>query len=149
MKFNTKLLHKGFNGDKETGATVTPIYQVSAFKHESPEKLEKVFNNTAPGFAYTRISNPTVSSFENRITAIENGIGTVACASGMAAVTMSLLNILQSGDEVIAGSGLFGGTIDLFGDLSSFGINTKFAKHITVEDVEPLITDKTKQFLLS
>lgn len=144
MKFNTKLLHKGFNGDKETGATVTPIYQVSAFKHESPEKLEKVFNNTAPGFAYTRISNPTVSSFENRITAIENGIGTVACASGMAAVTMSLLNILQSGDEVIAGSGLFGGTIDLFNDLSSFGINTKFAKHITVEDVQPLITDKTK-----
>ncbi len=56
---------------------------------------------------------------------------------------------MQSGDEVIAGSGLFGGTIDLFGDLSSFGINTKFAKHITVENVKPLITDRQKQFLLS
>ncbi len=105
---------------------------------------KKVFNNKATGFAYTRISNPTVSSFESRVASIENGIGAIACSSGMAAVTMSLLNILEAGDEIIAGSGLFGGTIDLFSDLKAFGITTKFVEHISAESVEPLINNKTK-----
>lgn len=144
LNFNTALLHKNNPCDKATGATLTPIYQVSAFAQESAEQLEKVFNNKAPGFAYTRISNPTVASFESRISALEKGIGAVACSSGMAAVTMSLLNILQAGDEVIASSGLFGGTIDLFGDLESFGITTRFVKHVTVDEIAPLISDKTK-----
>jgi O-acetylhomoserine (thiol)-lyase len=144
MRFNTELLHKGFEGDPQTGATATPIYQVSAFSHESPEKLEKIFNNKAAGFAYSRISNPTVDSFERRIASLEHGIGAVACSSGMAAVTMSLLNILKSGDEIIAGAGLFGGTIDLFGDLQELGITTHFVNHISVSEVEPLITENTK-----
>lgn len=143
MKFNTSLLHG--NADNLTfGSTLTPIYQVSAFSHESAEQLEKVFNNKAPGFAYTRISNPTVDSFEKKIAALEKGIGAVACSSGMAAVTMSLLNILETGDEMIAGAGLFGGTIDLFGDLEAFGIKTRFVRHITAEEIAPLINDKTK-----
>ena len=96
MKFNTELLHSGFGSDRATGATLTPIYQVSAFAHESPEVLEKIFNNKTPGFAYSRISNPTVDSFERRIASLERGIGAVACSSGMAAVTMSLLNILRA-----------------------------------------------------
>lgn len=144
MNLNTALLHQSFESDAATGATVTPICQVSAFSHESPEKLEKIFNNRAPGFAYTRISNPTVDSFERRIASIEKGIGAVACSSGMAAVTMALLNILQAGDEVIAGSGLFGGTIDLFGDLQAFGITTRFVNRVCAEEIEPLITEKTK-----
>lgn len=144
MDFNTKLLHGGFRQDSATGSTLAPIYQVSAFAQESAEKLEAVFNNRAPGFAYTRISNPTVASFENRINALEKGLGAVACSSGMAAVTLSMLNILEAGDEVIAGAGLFGGTIDLFGDLKAFGITTRFAEHVTPEDILPLITEKTK-----
>lgn len=144
MEFNTRLLHGGFGNDKATGATLAPIYQVSAFAQESAEKLEAVFNNRAPGFAYTRISNPTVASFENRMNALEKGIGAVACSSGMAAVTMSLLNILESGDEVIAGAGLFGGTIDLFGDLKAFGITTRFVEHVTADEVAANITDRTK-----
>ncbi len=144
MKFNTALLHKNYEIDRSTGATVTPIYQTSAFSHESPEKLEKIFNNKAPGFAYSRISNPTVDSFERRIASLENGIGAAACSSGMAAVTMSLLNILKTGDEVIAGSGLFGGTIDLFEDLKAFGIKTNFVKRVCNDEIEPLITEKTK-----
>ena len=62
MEFNTALLHKGFNGEKVFGSTLTPIYQVSAFSHSSAEQLEKVFNNRAPGYAYSRIGNPTVTS---------------------------------------------------------------------------------------
>lgn len=144
MKFNTALLHGSFGGDKPTGATCVPIYQASAFAHESAEKLEKVFNNKAPGFAYTRISNPTIDSFEKRITAVEKGIGAVACSSGMAAVTMSLMNILSAGDEIIAGSGLFGGTIDLLGNLATFGITTHFVNNVTAEEIEPLINKNTK-----
>lgn len=144
MRFNTELLHGSFNGEKSTGSTLMPIYQVSAFAQETAEQLEKVFNNKAPGFAYTRISNPTVTSFENRINSLEKGIGAVACSSGMAAVTMSLLNILQSGDEIIAGSGLFGGTIDLFSDLKAFGINVRFVDHVVVDELRPLINEKTK-----
>ncbi len=143
MKFNTSLLH-GTATELPFGSTLTPIYQVSAFSHESAEQLEKVFNNKASGFAYTRISNPTVDSFEKKIAALEKGIGAVACSSGMAAVTMSLLNILEAGDEIIAGAGLFGGTIDLFGDLEAFGITTKFVRHVTTEEIAPLITEKTK-----
>ena len=144
MKFNTALLHQSFDGDTATGSTLTPIYQASAFAHESAERLEAVFNNKSPGYAYTRISNPTIDSFERRIAALEKGIGAVACSSGMAAVTMSLLNILQAGDEIIAGAGLFGGTIDLFGDLEAFGITTRFTDEVTAETVAELITDKTK-----
>ena len=144
MKFNTGLLHKGINTNEATGSTITPIYQVSAFSQDSAEKLEKVFNNKANGYAYSRISNPTVDSFEKRMSALENGIGAVACSSGMAAVTLSLLNILKSGDEVIASSGLFGGTIDLFSDLQQFGIKTRFVNEVTPESLKPLINENTK-----
>lgn len=144
MRFNTELLHGNFTCEKSTGATLTPIYQVSAFAQDTAEELEKVFNNKAFGYAYTRISNPTVASFENRINNLEKGLGAVACSSGMAAVTMSLLNILEAGDEIIAGAGLFGGTIDLFEDLEAFGITTRFVDHVTAEVISPLINEKTK-----
>lgn len=143
MNFNTSLLHSGAEKEK-SGATVPPIYQVSAFEQESAEQLEKVFDNKAAGFAYTRIANPTVSAFERRIAAIENAAGAIACSSGMAAVTMSLLNILKAGDEIIAGAGLFGGTLDLFGDMKAYGISTRFVKHVTVSEIEPLINEKTR-----
>lgn len=144
MNFNTRLLHGGFKHEAATGSTLAPIYQVSAFAQESAEKLEAVFNNRTPGFAYSRIGNPTVASFENRMNALEKGLGAVACSSGMAAVTLSLLNILEAGDEVIAGAGLFGGTIDLFGDLKAFGITTRYAEHVTPEEIIPLIKENTK-----
>jgi O-acetylhomoserine (thiol)-lyase len=144
MKFNTQLLHGKGVKKNPNGATVPPITQVSAFAYDTAEDLEKVFANKKPGYAYTRISNPVVDAFEQRISDLEGGIGAVACASGMSAITLSLLNILREGDEVIAGSGLFGGTIDLFEDLESYGITTKFVHHVTVEEIEPLLTDKTK-----
>lgn len=144
MNFNTTLLHGNAVRRYQDGSTLPPITQVSAFSYETAEQLEKVFQNRVPGYAYTRISNPTVDAFEKRVCELEKGCGAVACSSGMAAVTMALLNILESGDEVIAGSGLFGGTIDLFQDLDAFGIKTRFVRHISVESVRPLLTEKTK-----
>ncbi|MCR5600999.1 MAG: PLP-dependent transferase [Ruminococcus sp.] len=144
MKFNTSLLHNSkFNGE-DKGATLPPLYQVSAFACESAEQLEKVFNNKAAGFSYTRVGNPTVSAFENRIAALEGGIGAVACSSGMAAITAVLLNILRSGDEVIVSTGLFGGTIDLFNDLKAFGITAHFLEAITYDTVTAAANENTK-----
>ena len=105
MKFQTRLLHGKSVQSYEAGATVPAISQCNAYSYESSEQLEKVFQNRAPGFAYTRIGNPTVDAFERRVNELEGGMGAIACSSGMSAVTLSLLNILQSGDEVIAGSG--------------------------------------------
>lgn len=143
MKFNTKLLHGGFPNDLQ-GATLPPVYQASAFAHESAEKLEKVFANKAPGFAYTRISNPTTFAFEKRLAAIEGGVDAVSCSSGMAAVSMALLNILKSGDEIIAGSGLFGGTLELLDDLTAFGIRTRFVENVTADEIEQAVTPSTR-----
>lgn len=144
MNFNTKLLHGKSVGGYEQGATLPSISQVSAYTYQSSAQLEKVCNNRAPGYAYTRIGNPTVDAFEKRVNELEGGVGAVACASGMSAVTLALLNILSAGDEVIAGSGLFGGTIDLFEDLSHLGITTRYVEHISVETIAPLITDRTR-----
>lgn len=144
MKFDTALLHGGFNVDPQTGATLTPIYQSSAFAKESAEEIEKVFHNQAPGFAYSRISNPTVASFENRITYLEGGIGSVSTSSGMSAISTALLNILQSGDEIVSMTSVFGGTLDLFRDLENYGIKTRYVEKITKETLDAVVNDKTK-----
>ncbi len=144
MDFNTFLLHKTKQTDNNTGSTLPPIYQVSAFEYESAEKLEKIFNNKAAGFSYTRVGNPTVSAFESRIAALEGGIGAVACASGMSAITAVLLNILSSGDEIIVSTGLFGGTLELFNDLKAFGVTAHFLEKITYETVTEAVNERTK-----
>ena len=141
--FNTGLLH-GTNEKYPQGATQVPIYQSSAFRHDSAEDLEKIFDNKKMGFSYTRINNPTVESFEKRVTMLEDGIGSVACASGMAALTNAFLNILQAGDEIVAACGLYGGTVELFDDLKPFGISVKYVSENKPEAFEAEITEKTR-----
>lgn len=144
MGFNTALLHQSAEGDVQTGATLTPIYQSSAFYQPSAEQHEKLFHNKANGFSYTRINNPTIVAFEQRMTALEKGIASVACASGMAALTNALLNIAGAGNEIIASTSLYGGTIDLFHDLEAFGIHTIFVESSNLEQIEDSITEKTR-----
>lgn len=144
MEFQTKLLHGTAVDSYANGSTVPPVSFANAFAYESSEQLEKVFQNRAPGFAYSRIANPTVDAFERRVNELEGGIGGVACSSGMSAVTLSLLNILQSGDGVIAGSALFGGTLNLLHDLEVFGIKVNFIPRVEKALIEPLITENTK-----
>ncbi|MDR1642339.1 MAG: PLP-dependent transferase [Clostridiales bacterium] len=133
-----------FPAEAGSGATLPPIHQSSAFAYDSAEKLEKVFQGKMPGFAYTRIGNPTVATFENRIASIEGAMSAVATSSGMAAVSMALLNILQSGDELISASGLFGGTLDLFHDFEKLGIHTRYVDTVTAESVRGAFTSKTR-----
>lgn len=143
MGFNTDALHLGKIQD-EKGATLPPIYLNSAFEQESASDLEGIFTNRKMGYCYTRVANPTITAFENRINKLEGGIGTIACASGMAAISMALLNILRSGDEVISSASLYGGTIDLFRDLKAFGIETKYVKTNDWDEIEAAFTEKTR-----
>ncbi len=144
MKFNTSLLHAGVERGERYGSTLPPIYQTSAFEQETALDLEKIFENKAPGYCYTRVANPTVTSFENRITKLEGGIASVACASGMAAIFNALTNILQSGDEIVSSASLYGGSIDLFKDLEAFGITTKYVENNNWAEIEDAFTDRTR-----
>ena len=144
MRFNTKLLHGSSNVKNPQREILPPISQVSAFKYESMEELEKVFQHKSMGYAYTRIGNPTITAFEQKINTLEGGTGAVCCSSGMAAISSALLAICESGDEIIAGSGLYGGTIDLFHDLEKLGIHTIFAPDMSPKALRPLINEKTK-----
>ncbi len=143
MNFNTRLLHEGVK-KQPNGATFPPIFQSSAFSQESAEDLAGIFENKKMGYCYTRVANPTITAFEERITKLEGGMASVACASGMAALSMALLNILKSGDEVISSASLYGGTIDLFRDIEAFGINTKYVKNNSWDEIETAFSDRTK-----
>lgn len=143
MNFNTRLLHEGVK-KQPNGATFPPIFQSSAFAQESAEDLAGIFENKKMGYCYTRVANPTITAFEERITKLEGGMASVACASGMAALSMALLNILKSGDEVISSASLYGGTIDLFRDIEAFGINTKYVENNNWDEIEAAFSDRTK-----
>lgn len=144
MKFNTALLHGDFAADQKTGATTTPIYQSSSFRHATAEELENIFEGREPGFIYSRISNPTIEALEKRIAFLEEGVGAVACASGMSAVTLSLLNIIKSGEEIASGSGIFGGTHSLFECFEDFGISARYARDNSVQAFAACINNKTR-----
>jgi len=141
--FNTDLLHAGKIKDSK-GATLPPIYQSSAFEQETSEDLAGIFGGRKMGFCYTRVANPTVTAFEERINKLEGGLASVACASGMAAISMALLNILQAGDEIISSASLYGGSIDLFRDIEAFGIKTIYVKNNDWDEIEKSFTEKTK-----
>lgn len=144
MNFNTALLHEGVDKKEKFGATLTPIYQSSAFYQQTADDLAGIFGNKAPGYCYTRVANPTISAFENRINKLEGGIGTIAAASGMAALFNAVTNIVRSGDEIVSSASLYGGTIDLFRDLEAFGITTRYVQNNNWEQIEAAINDKTR-----
>lgn len=141
--FNTALLHAG-SREEIFGATLPPVYQTSAFQHKSAEELEKIFANKAPGFSYTRIGNPTVSAFEQKMTQLEGGAASAACASGMAALSGALLNLVRAGDEIVAAAGLYGGTVELLHSFEALGIRTRYVPKNTVSEYEKRINGKTR-----
>lgn len=143
MRFNTSLLHAGVTKEAN-GSTLPPVYQTSAFEQDSASDLEKIFENKAPGYCYTRVGNPTITAFENRITKLEGGIASIACASGMAAIMNAFLNILRSGDEIVSSASLYGGTIDLFRDLEAFGITTRYVENNNWDQIEGAINEHTR-----
>ncbi len=142
--FNTGILHGRASRGYGQREILPPISQVTAFEYESMEELAKVFSHKSMGYAYTRIGNPTLAAFEQKINELEGGIGAISCSSGMAAISSTLLALCESGDEIIAGRGLYGGTIDLFHDLEKLGIHTVYADVLDKDSIHRLITGKTK-----
>lgn len=147
-QLDTALLHGENREEAFLGSTTVPIFQTSAYYHRTAEELEQIFNHQIPGFGYSRTGNPTVEQFEKRMAQIEGGVSATACASGSAAVAMTLLTILQSGDEVIMPSGLYGGTLDMMRDLEAFGVKARYVEDFTPQGVEPLIHEHTKAIFI-
>lgn len=143
--FKTKALHAGTQPDPQTGARALPIYQSSAFVFENTEDAGNLFALQKYGNIYSRIGNPTVSAFEEKIAALEGGIGAVATSSGMAAQFLTFAALTGTGDHVVASSALYGGTLtQLDVTLRRFGVDTTFIKSDKAQDFAAAITDKTK-----
>lgn len=141
----TQALHAGQEADPTTGSRALPIYETTSYVFKDTEQARNRFALTEPGNIYTRITNPTVGAFEQRIADLEDGVAAVATSSGMAAITFSILNIAGSGDEIITDSNLYGGTYNLFvNTLPKYGIDVKFVDGTKPEEFRNAITDKTK-----
>lgn len=125
--FDTMAVHAGSRPDPVTGARVTPIYQSAAFVFEDTAHAASLFNLEVPGHIYSRISNPTVAVFEERVAALEGGVGAVATASGQAALHLAIVTLMGQGGHIVSSSAIYGGTANLFlNTLPRFGITTTF-----------------------
>src|SRR5215212_480077 len=143
--FNTRALHAGQRPDPATGARAVPIYQTTSYVFEDTEHAANLFNLQRFGNIYTRIMNPTTAVFEERMAALEGGVGALAVASGQAAQLIALAGLLEAGDEIVAASTLYGGTYTQFDvSLRRFGINTVFVDPDDPANFRRAITDKTK-----
>src|ERR1700721_4308251 len=112
--FETRQLHAGQRPDPNTGARAVPIFQTTSYVFEDPEAAAAYFNLQEYGNTYSRIVNPTVAVFEERIASLEGGCGAVAFASGLAAQAAALFTLLEPGDHVVSSSALYGGTVNQF-----------------------------------
>ncbi|HWR40343.1 MAG TPA: O-acetylhomoserine aminocarboxypropyltransferase/cysteine synthase family protein [Patescibacteria group bacterium] len=143
--FDTLALHAGQVPDPATGARVTPIYQTTSFVLGDTKRAARLFALEELGYGYTRMINPTQSVFEERVAALEGGVGALAVASGQAAITYSILTIAQAGDEIVASSALYGGTYNLFRHtLPKLGIKVHFVDPSDPENFRKAITPATK-----
>ncbi len=125
--FETKQVHAGASADPTTGARATPIYQTTSYQFRDTEHAAALFGLAEVGNIYTRIMNPTQDVLEQRVAALEGGIGAVAFASGQAAQTLAILNIAESGDHFVSSASLYGGTYNLFHyTLPKLGIEVSF-----------------------
>ncbi len=144
----TLALHGGnFRFDPATGAVAVPIYQTTSFQLPGTDGADKLFALEAPGHLYTRVSNPTVDAFEQRLAEIEGGAAALAVASGQAASAYALLNVARAGDNIVSDSGLYGGTWALFAaTLKSLGIETRFVDAADPEAFARATDDRTRAY---
>ena len=145
LKVETLLLHGGQEPDPTTGSRAVPIYQTTSYQFKSSEHAANLFALKEFGNIYTRLMNPTTDVFEKRIALLEGGIGALAVSSGSSAITLSILNVAQAGDEVVSADNLYGGTYNLFHyTFPKLGIKVKFVKSNDLEAFQKAVTPKTK-----
>lgn len=145
LRFETLQVHAGQEADPTTGSRAVPIYQTTSYVFKDSEHAANLFALKEAGNIYTRIMNPTTDVLEKRVAALDGGVGALAVASGAAAITYAIMNVAESGDEIVAASTLYGGTYALLKNtLPKYGIKTTFVDPDDAENFRKAITDKTK-----
>jgi O-acetylhomoserine (thiol)-lyase len=146
MKYDSKLLHAGWDSDADSEGSITvPIYKTTAYQFNNTEHAANLFGLKEFGNIYSRLGNPTVGALEARLTALEGGAMSVALASGTSAVMYSLINIMSQGDNFVTASQLYGGTYTMFDNiLPEYGINAKKVDINDLKEVEDNIDNKTR-----
>lgn len=148
-RFETLQVHAGQEPDKETLSRAVPIYQTTSYIFNNAEHAAQLFDLKEFGNIYTRIMNPTTAVFEERIAALEGGIAGLATASGQSAITLAITTLAKSGDNVVAGSHLYGGTYNLFKNtFPRLDINVKFVNPDHPEEFRKAIDENTKAVYL-
>jgi O-acetylhomoserine (thiol)-lyase len=144
-KFETQLVHAGYRPEPTTKSVAVPIYQTVAYAFDSAQHGADLFDLKVPGNIYTRIMNPTTDVLEQRVAALEGGIGALAVASGQTAIMYAVQTIAEAGDNIVSSTALYGGTYNLFAHtLPQLGIHTRFADHRDPGSFAKLIDAKTK-----
>ena len=144
-KFDTLTLHAGQVPDKATGARAVPIYQTTSYLFQDSEHAASLFNMEVGGHIYSRLTNPTIATLEQRVAALEGGVACVAVSSGMAALFLSILALASQGDHIVASSQMYGASINLFQHtLPRYGITTSFVAPDDLEAIENAIQPNTK-----
>jgi O-acetylhomoserine (thiol)-lyase len=143
--FETLAVHAGVEPDPRTGARTVPIYLSAGFVFEDTDHAASLFNLERPGHIYSRISNPTVAAFEERMAALEGGVGAVATASGQAALVLAVTTLLGSGGHIVSSSALYGGTANLFRHtLPRFGVEVSFVAPHDLDGYRAAIRPQTR-----
>jgi O-acetylhomoserine (thiol)-lyase len=146
---NTDLVHGAYAPEQHCRARAVPIYQTAGFTYDSADHAAALFGLEQPGFIYTRLGNPTVAEAEQRLCLLEGGVGAVGFASGMAALTGLVLNVLRPGDEILAASCLYGGSIGLLRDtLQTLGITTRFFDPLKAEEFANKVSNSTRMVIV-
>ena len=149
LKFETLQVHAGHTPDSDTLSRAVPLYQTSSYVFRDAGHAARLFDLAEAGNIYTRINNPTTEVFENRVAALEGGVGSLAVSSGHAAQFIALTTIMRKGDNFISSPFLYGGTFNQFKvTFSGFGVETRFAPDLEPESFEKLIGDNTKAIYL-
>jgi O-acetylhomoserine (thiol)-lyase len=145
LKFDSLALHAGQQPDPTTGARAVPIYQTTSYVFDDSDHAAALFNLEQPGHIYSRISNPTVAVFEERVAALEGGVGAVATASGHAALFLAVATLMSSGGHIVASTALYGGSLNLFKlTLPRFGITTSFVNPRDLKGFAAAIRPETR-----
>ncbi|HRX17031.1 MAG TPA: aminotransferase class I/II-fold pyridoxal phosphate-dependent enzyme [Spirochaetota bacterium] len=145
FKQATLALHAGFDGDPATNSCAVPIYSTSSYLFDSTEHAANLFSLKEFGNIYSRLGNPTVDVFEKRVAALDGGVGALAFASGMAAITATICTLAHAGENIAASTSLYGGTVTLFNcTLAKLGIKVNFFDPDDLESLKNIINNKTR-----
>ena len=144
-QFSTQALHAGHDTTVNGGTRAVPIYQTTSYVFNDSDHAAGLFNLSQPGYIYTRLNNPTNDILEQRLAALEGGIGAVVTASGTAAINTALLTLLRTGDHIVASSSLYGGTYNLLSvTLPRFGITTTFVDPSEASNFKNAVQENTR-----